>query len=477
MNAPLPTDTVLSEHATDMPDVLVLGGGNAALCAALAAREAGARRVLVLEHAPRAERGGNSRHTRNLRCMHQQPADVLTGRYPESEYWDDLQRVTGGATDERLARMTIRASAEVRDWMRKQGVRFQPSLSGTLSLGRTNAFFRGGGKALLNAYYLSAERLGVEISYDTEVLDLEIEDGRFHAARVRRRGFPERIEARTLIAAAGGFESNLEWLEEAWGPAARNFLIRGTTFNRGAVLRTLLARGARRVGEPDQCHAVAIDARAPRYDGGIVTRLDCVPFSIVVNREGRRFYDEGEDFWPKRYAIWGRLVARQPEQTAYALIDAKMTGDFMPSLFPPIRGDSLRELAGKLDLDAAVLERTVADYNAAVRPGRFDAGALDDCATEGLDPPKTHWARPLDTPPFHAYPLRPGITFTYLGVGVDERARLLMDDGRPSANIFAAGEIMAGNILGRGYLAGIGMTIGTVFGRIAGQEAARHAAS
>jgi tricarballylate dehydrogenase len=218
---------------------------------------------------------------------------------------------------------------------------------------------------------------------------------------------------------------------------------------------------------------VAIDARSPRYDGGIVTRVDCVSLGIVVNRDARRFYDEGEDYWPKRYAIWRRLVAAQPGQIGYSIIDAKSMGKFMPPVFPPVKARTLGELAQALTLDPAALERTVADFNAAVRPGTFDHTVLDDCATEGLDPPKTHWARALDTPPFYGYPLRPGLTFTYLGVKVDERARMHLADGRACDNVFAAGEIMAGNVLGKGYIAGIGMSIGTTFGRIAGEEAAR----
>jgi tricarballylate dehydrogenase len=219
---------------------------------------------------------------------------------------------------------------------------------------------------------------------------------------------------------------------------------------------------------------VAIDARAPRFDGGIVTRLDCVPFSIVVNTAAERFYDEGEDFWPKRYAIWGRLVAGQPDQIAYAIIDSKSIDLFMPSVFPPIEAGSVQEMAENLGLEPATLTQTVDRFNRAVRPGAFDPGELDDCRTEGLVPPKSHWARPLDSPPYYGYPLRPGITFTYLGVEVNRRAQVIMTDGRPAPNIFAAGEIMSGNILGRGYMAGFGMTIGTVFGRLAGKEAVRH---
>jgi tricarballylate dehydrogenase len=455
-------------------DVLVIGGGNAALCAAIAARRAGAS-VLVLEGAPKFYRGGNTRHTRNMRCAHDAATDILTGPYPEQEFWEDLLRVTGGQTDEELARFMIRESKDILGWIVEQGVRWQPSLGGTLSLGRTNSFFLGGGRAMLNALYLTAGRLGVDILYDAEVVDLRIEDGMFLSATLQQGNDRVDVRASTLVAAAGGFEANIEWLKEYWGAAADNFLIRGTPYNRGSILKMLLANGVQDVGDPTQCHAVAIDARAPKFDGGIITRHDSVVFGIVVNKHARRFYDEGEDIWPKRYAIWGRLVAAQPDQIAYIIFDSTVLNSFMPTLFPPIKADSIAELAGKFELDPVALEKTVADFNAAVQPGTFDQTILDDCRTDGVSPPKTHWARRIETPPFYAYPVRPGITFTYLGTRVNRQARMLMKTGKPSANMFAAGEIMAGNVLGKGYAAGIGMTIGSVFGRVAGKEAAQHA--
>jgi tricarballylate dehydrogenase len=453
-------------------DVIVIGGGNAALCAAISARREGAR-VLVLEAADAFWRGGNTRHTRNMRCAHDAATESLSGPYSEEEFFDDLLRVTKGKTDEALARFMIAESKSMLTWIEQQGVRWQPSLGGTLSLGRTNSFFLGGGRAMLNALYRTAEDLGVEIRYESEVTDIEIEDGRFRSVTVKG----QRLPAGALVAAAGGFESNIEWLKRYWGEAAENFLIRGTRNNKGTILRLLLDKGVQEVGDPTQCHAVAIDARAPKYDGGIITRLDCVVFGIVVNRQAERFYDEGEDIWPKRYAIWGRLVAAQPEQIAYILFDASSLKLFMPSLYPPISAPSIRALAGKLELDADALERTVSSFNAAVRPGTFDDSILDDCRTEGLTPPKTHWARRIEEAPFYAYPVRPGITFTYLGVRVNEEARRMRADGGRAANMFAAGEIMAGNVLGEGYAAGIGMTIGAVFGRVAGREAARSALS
>ncbi len=463
------SNDILSKHY----DVLVIGGGNAALCAAMTAREAGCS-VLVLEASSEDVRGGNSRHTRNLRYMHDRGNEFLTGPYPEDEFFDDLMRVTEGNTNEDLARFTIKQSNNVGDWMLEHGCMFQPAMRGTLHLARTNAFFLGGGRALLNGYYRTANKLGVVISYETEVRDLIMQDGIFSEAIVEQGGQTHHIKAKTVVVASGGFQANLDWLKEEWGDIADNFIVRGSPFNKGQLLRILLDKGASRIGNPRQCHAVAIDARAPKYDGGIVTRLDCVSFGIVINKQAERFYDEGEDFWPKRYAIWGRLVAKQPDQIAYSIIDSKSIDLFMPSVFPPLQAGSIAELAEKLEVDGTQLEKTIEKFNSSTIAGNFNPDELDDCRTQDIQPQKSHWARPIDTPPYYGYPLRPGITFTYMGVKVNRNAQVVMENGTPSENIFAAGEIMSGNILGQGYMAGFGMTIGTVFGRVAGKEAAQY---
>ncbi|MGV6838738.1 MAG: FAD-dependent tricarballylate dehydrogenase TcuA [Planktomarina sp.] len=455
------------------PDIAIIGGGNAALCAAITAAKKGAS-VVILEAAPKFYRGGNSRHTRNFRCMHDAPLWPLTDSYGEDEYFDDLMKVTGGQTDQALARMTIRASQDALPWMHEHGVRFQPSLSGTLSLGRTNAFFMGGGKGLVNAYYRTADRLGVQVLYEAPVTHVALQGQKVTYVEYTHNGQAHRITPKSVIVASGGFQADTDWLARAWGPAAENFLIRGTPYNRGTVLADLLDQGVQSVGDPTQCHAVAIDGRSPKYDGGIVTRLDCVPFSVVVNKHAERFYDEGEDVWPKRYAIWGRLVAAQPDQVAYAIIDQTSLDLFMPSVFPPVQSSSLEGLAEKLGLPAPRLMETVQTYNAACGD---DAGfrpmELDGLRTTGITPPKTNWARPIQKPPFYGYSLKTGVTFTYLGLHVDAKAQCSTDQG-PIENLWAAGETMAGSILGKGYLAGFGMTIGTVFGRIAGQEAAAY---
>jgi tricarballylate dehydrogenase len=407
-------------------------------------------------------RGGNTRHTRNARCA--------SAEYPADELWADLRGVGPPGP---LARLTVERSAEVPDWMTAHGVRWQRPLAGTLHLGRTNRFFLGGGKALVNTYHRTAAALGVEVRYGACVTDLAV-DGPGSTEVVLDGG--ERIGARAVVCASGGFEANLDWLRRYWGEAADGFLVRGCRENDGRVLAALLARGAATAGQERGFHCVAIDARAPRFDGGIATRLDSIPFGIVVNSAGRRFYDEGEEIWPKRYAIWGRNIAEQPGQIAYSIWDAKVARLFLPPLYPPAQAGSIGALAASLGLDERTVAETVTGFNAAIRPGgTFDPTRLDDCATAGIGPPKSHWAQPIDTPPYYGIAMRPGITFTYLGVAVTPQARVLRADGTALRNVFAAGEIMSGNILSTGYLAGFGLTIGTVWGRIAGAAAARPA--
>jgi len=451
-------------------DVIVIGAGNAGLCAAITAAESGCS-VLVIESAPKGMRGGNTRHTRNLRAMHDEPTDVLTDAYTFEEYFEDLIRVTKGITNKSLAELTLKNSSELTSWLGERGVKFQPALSGTLNLGRTNAFFLGGGKALLNSLCRHAEKISVELLYDTPVKKMIFDDGFCTGVQLEKDN--KIIYSKKVIATAGGFEANLSWLSEGWGDSVKNFLVRGTPYNKGVILKEILDNGAKKIGELDQCHAVAIDARAPKYDGGIASRIDGVPFSVVLNKNSERFYDEGEDFWPKRYAIWGRLVAGQPDQIAYSILDSVGVNRFMPSVFTPIVDDTIEGLAKKLDLDPVKTKKSIDDFNNACPKGDIDQKILDGKATVGLNPNKTNWSATISKAPFYGFPLRPGITFTYMGVEVNENAQVLKSDGKPFSNLYAAGEIMAGNVLGQGYLAGIGMTIGSVFGRIAGNHASK----
>jgi len=465
---------VTPRHSYDV-DVVVCGGGNAGLCAAIAARRAGAT-VALLERAPAYMRGGNTRHTRDIRLAHAEPNVAAAGTYSEDELYADLLRVTEGETDEPLARLTVRDSTTLAGWMAEQGVLWQKPLTGTLHLSCTNGFFLGGGKQLVNTYYDTALRLGVRVVYEATVRALLHDASRVSGVVYADATGEHALACAAVVVAAGGFEADVEWLREYWGDAASRFTIRGTPYNTGLALKAMYDAGARPAGDPRGLHCVAVDARAARFDGGIVTRIDAIPFGIAVNAAGERFYDEGEDLWPKRYAIWGKLIAAQAGQIAYAIFDAKTAGKFIPSAFRPERADTLEELAARLGLDGTALARTVAAFNDAVRTrGTVELGALDGNATDGLTPPKSNWAQRIDTPPYFGYALRPGVTFTYLGVAVDGDARILRSDGDRFDNAFAAGECMAGNILSRGYLAGFGLTIGSVFGRIAGTQAAQYA--
>jgi len=459
----------------DVYDVIVLGGGNAAICAAMAARHI-VPCVLVLERAPEHMRGGNTRHTRNVRCAHASADQFFSAPYSEEELLEDLTGVTGGPANLDLAKFAIHQSSKLPQWMTEHGASWQQPLAGTLSLGRTNRWFLGGGKALLNAYYRTAHSMGIGVRYDAFVEDLVIENGRFEGVKLQTNGAQEIIRAKAVVVATGGYEANIEWLKRYWGDAADNFVIRGTPYNDGVMLAALLKHGAKPMGDPKGFHAIAVDARAPKFDGGIVTRLDAIPFGVVVNKLGRRFYDEGEAIWPKRYAIWGGLIAAQPDQVAFAVVDSKTIGRFLPPMFKPYQADSLAALALIMKVDPRAFGDTIDEYNRATS-GKIEQRleTPDGNGTQGISPPKTNWAIPVDRPPFYALPLRPGITFTYMGVAVDETGRVLDQSGRPFPNVYAAGEIMSGNILTKGYLAGFGMTIGSVFGELAGRMAGGNA--
>jgi tricarballylate dehydrogenase len=465
----------MSKAATSTTvDVLVIGGGSAALCTAIAASRSGVS-VRMVEWAPAALRGGNTRHARNFRLMHDRPAWFVPETYSEDAFFRDLLRVTQGATDQRLARVLIRGSATIAQWLDDNGVRLQDPAAGAMPYSQRTAFFLGGGKAMINALYMTAAKLGVTIGYDSEVVELAFGDDRNCEADIAHGGSIERVAAKTMVVCSGGYQANLDWLRESFGAAADGFMIRGTPYVTGSVLRLLLDAGVRPAGDPSRAHMVVVDARGPKFDGGIVTRITAIPHGIVVDRDGRRFHDEGEDARKTHYARWGARIADCPGQIAYLILDARGFGRALPTALPPIRADTVAALATALGLDPAALETTIQDFNAATITA--DDRPLTERCTAGLTPPKSRGAVALAVPPFAAYPLRPGVTFTHLGVAVDDRMRVVKNDGRPARNVFAAGMIMAANVLGDGYLAGLGVTLSTVFGRLAGEEAARQARS
>ncbi|MGQ9658563.1 MAG: FAD-dependent tricarballylate dehydrogenase TcuA [Thermochromatium sp.] len=452
------------------PDVLVIGGGAAALCAAITARRAGCS-VLLAEQAPKPLRGGNTRHARNLRLSHDAPTPFTPEVYPAAEFWSDLVRATEGTVDPILGRLFVERSAKIQDWLLEAGVPLQPVAGGLLPESRRTVFLLGGGKTLLNRLYDLAEHLGVEIRYGCQVCDPVLGSGRLSSVIARLEGDAYRLTPRAVIAGCGGAQANRDWLRRHWGAAADGFINRGTPFADGELLESLLHQGAQPVGDPKAAYLVAVDARSPPDDGGIATRVRAMPEGIVVDAHGRRRHDEGGDTASTRYALWGQRLAEWPGQIGYLILDARGLRTAPPALYPPLLADSLDGLAAELGLDPAALRATVADYHAAIRAP--DSGS-DDWHTVGLDPPKSRHAHPLSEPPFGAYPMRPGITFTGQGLAVDERARVRLVGGGVVENLFAAGMIMAPNLIPRGYVSGLALSIGLVFGQLAGEEAARH---
>jgi tricarballylate dehydrogenase len=386
----------------------------AALCAAISARRAGAR-VTLAEAAPLHARGGNTRHSRNLRIRHDAPSPLFPGTYVRKEFRADLDKAAKGDGDPRLTDLLIEHSATLPAWLAEQGVVFQTE---GIPLSRRTAFFLGGGMAALNALYATAERLGVRVILGHPIRSLPL----------------DALPADAVVVCSGGHQADLR----------HGHINRGTPYATGDLLRALLDQGVSAVGREGAAHLVAVDARSPVHDGGIVTRVDGFWLGMVVNAAGQRVLDEPSTTDQTRYSTWGRLVADQPGGMATLVLDADGKTAAPPSIFPPITAPRLEDLAALLKIDRTNLARSARDCGRVTRP------------------------------PFFAYPIRPGVTFTCLGVKVDEKARVVMTNGASRPDLFAAGMIMAPNVLGTGYLAGGGLTIGAVFGRLAGEGAARY---
>jgi tricarballylate dehydrogenase len=481
-------------------DVIVVGAGNAGLCAAHAARERG-RRVLVLEKADEEWSGGNSAFTAGaIRLAHgglEDLRDVVEDveentdlePYSAEEFLADMRRVTLGRGDEAMARVLVGDSGDVVRWLRDKGLRFRLMYErqaneidgrkrfwGGLALGTVD-----GGEGLMAQHRAAAQRDGIELRHGAAVEDLlRGADGAFSGVAVRT-GDGTRVElaAGAVVLAAGGFESNPQMRAAQLGPNWDVAKVRGTPHNTGEVLRAALAHGAQAYGHWSGCHAIQWDAGAPPTgDRELTNRYSrqSYPVAIVVNADGERFIDEGADFRNYTYAKYGAEVLRQPQGIAAQIFDARTvqmlrTIDYEAPGATRVEADTLAELAEALGIDAERFERTVAEFNAAIGPGDFDPTIKDGKATRGIDPPKSNWALPVEQPPFTAFPITCGITFTFGGVRVDEDARVLDSAGRPLPGLFAAGELVGG-LFFHNYPGGTGLTAGAVYGRRAGYAAA-----
>ena len=484
-------------------DVVVIGAGNAALCTALAAQEKGAT-VAVLECAPKEESGGNSRFTAGaIRFAYRGIEDLLQvmpdlsaeeikntdfGAYTEDDFFDDMFRVTRFRTDPNLTEMLVKRSFETMVWMRSKGLRFVPiygrqafKIDGKFKFwGGLTVEAWGGGEGLVEALTESCKTRGIEIFYETRAMGLMQQDGAVTGVSVKQGGKRFEIGGRAVVVASGGFESNAEWRTRYLGPGWELAKVRGTRFNTGDGIRMALDIGASPYGNWSGCHAVGWERNAPEFGDlavGDGFQKHSYPFGIIVNGAGKRFVDEGADFRNYTYAKYGREILNQPGQFAWQIFDAKVThllrDEYRIRQVTKVSADTLEELAGKLeDVDAEAALATMNEYNAAVRTEvPFNPNVKDGRGTRGLAVPKSNWANVLDTPPYEAYAITCGITFTFGGLRVDANAQVIDSDMRPIPGLYAAGELVGG-IFYFNYPGGTGLMSGAVFGRAAGSAAA-----
>jgi len=483
--------------------VIVVGGGNAALCAALAARELGAR-VLLLERAPKALRGGNSAFTAGaFRVAYENVDDLVElipdlseeerrmtdfGTYTEREFFDDMCRVTDYRADPELVEALVGHSRSTLRWMRSKGVRFAPmygrqafKVEGKFKFwGGLVVEAVGGGKGLVDALYRAAERNGVEIRYESPARELLADEGGVHGVKVRQNGVLREEQAGAVVLACGGFEANAEWRARYLGPNWDLAKVRGTRFNTGDGIRMALEIGAEPHGHWSGCHAVAWDRNAPDYGDlsvGDGFQKHSYPLGIVVNARGERFIDEGADFRNYTYARYGRAILEQPHQFAWQVFDGKVAhllrDEYRIRQVTRVQAQTLEELARKLEnVDAERFLKTVREFNSAVMTEvPFNPNIKDGRGTRGISPPKSNWANPIDTPPFLAFAVTCGITFTFGGLRITPQAQVVSTDGLPIPGLYAAGELVGG-LFYFNYPGGTGLTSGAVFGRIAGINAA-----
>jgi tricarballylate dehydrogenase len=488
-------------------DVVIVGAGNAALCAALAAAESTAS-VLVLERAPEAEAGGNSRFTAGaFRCVYDGVEDLqalmpdLTadeiantdfGTYTEAQFFDDMGRLTEYRTDPELCEILVTRSKSTMQWMRSKGIRFAPiygrqafKVDGKFKFwGGLTVESWGGGPGLVDALSKSAARAGITIAYQARALSLLSDDEGVKGVRVRYQGKTTEIAAKCVVLAAGGFQANAEWRTRYMGPGWELAKVRGTRFNTGDGIRMALDIGAQPTGNWSGGHAVAWDRNAPEFGDltvGDNFQKHNYPFSIMLNANGERFVDEGADFRNYTYAKYGRVILSQPGQFCWQVFDAKVLNllrdEYRIKRVTKVRAETLEELVSKLDdVNPSKALETIKAYNAAVKKDvPFNPNVKDGRGTVGLAIPKSNWAIVLDTPPFEAYAVTCGLTFTFGGLKIDGSARVINTDGEVIPGLYAAGELVGG-LFYFNYPGGSGLMNGAVFGRLAGTAAGQRAA-
>jgi tricarballylate dehydrogenase len=489
---------------TDRYDVIVVGAGNAALCAALSAAEA-VQRILVLERAPEEESGGNSRFTAGLMRVcyggvedlkkaipDLSPEEIARtdfGTYTEDQFLDDMGRLTEYRCDPDLTEILVKQSLPTVEWMRMKGVRFTAAWGRqAFNIGGKFKFWGGltveavgGGPGLVESLTAIAKKNGIEVWFNARALDLICDDSGITGVRVRREGKTLALKTRAVVLAAGGFQADPEQRTRYLGAGWELAKVRGTRFNTGDGIRMALAVGAAPTGNWSGCHAVAWERNAPEFGDlavGDQFQKHSYPWGIYLNAEGKRFVDEGADFRNYTYAKYGRVILSQPGQFAWQIFDAKVKAqlrdEYRIKQVTKRTGNTLEELVAKLeDTDGKAALEEIRQYNAAVQTQiPFNPNVKDGRCTKNLAINKSNWANTLDTPPFEAYAVTCGITFSFGGLKINTGAQVMSSDGAPIPGLFAAGELVGG-IFWFNYPGGTGLTNGAVFGRIAGRNAAR----
>ncbi len=486
--------------------VVVIGAGNAAFCAALAAAEHGVS-VLVLERAPENEAGGNSRFTAGaFRCVYdgvddlkalmpdlteEEIANTDFGTYTEEKFFDDMGRVTEYRTDPDLCELLVTRSKETMRWVRSKGVRFMPiygrqayKVDGKFKFwGGLTVESWGGGPGLIESLTAAAKKNGIKIAYEARALSLITDDDGVKGVRIRYRGRTVEVAAKCVVLAAGGFQANTEWRTRYLGPGWDLAKVRGTRFNTGDGISMALEIGAMPTGNWSGCHAVGWDRNAPEFGDltvGDNFQKHSYPWGIMINANGERFIDEGADFRNYTYAKYGRVILMQPGQFAWQIFDSKiipmLRDEYRIKRVTKVRADTLEELVQKLDdVNSERVLATIKTYNAAVKTDvPFNPNIKDGRCTVGLPIPKSNWANTIDEPPFEAYAVTCGVTFTFGGLKIDTEARVIDTDGRVIPGLHAAGELVGG-LFYFNYPGGTGLMAGSVFGKIAGMTAGRRA--
>lgn len=488
-------------------DVVVVGAGNAALCAAISARESGAK-VLLLEKGPKQKRGGNSFFTdgairfsynnlEDLRTIIPEITDELAEKihmppYPVEEYYEDMMIATQKKSDPELARHLVSQSYETIKWLRDNKVEFELNFENQSFEKEGVYHFWGGlpvkttgkGIGLIETLFLRAEELGIDIWYESPAVKLIKEDERIQGVVVKKENEEVLVRTNSVVLACGSFEANHAWRVKYLGEEWKHAIVRGTEFNTGDGIKMALEVGAQPYGDWSMCHSIGTDANAPRVGDftkpGDIFKKHSYPLGIMVNKEGKRFVDEGADFRNYTYAKYGREILKQPGNIAYQIYDQKvrpmLRKEYDLEEATCIKADTLEELANKLDINKEEFLKTVEDYNQAVQDGQYDPAILDGKGTKGIHPPKSNWALTIDEPPFYAYPVTCGITFCFGAIKANSKGEVLDKNDQPIPGLYAAGE-MIGGIFYHNYPGGSGLMSGAVFGRTAGKSAAKYSSA